>query len=64
MRLDFVYVAAAVGKGVVVGGANTLYTEGDLSVAAATINTAVLDTVTESSLVTASRPSAFIGSIY
>ena len=50
MRLDFVYVAAAGGKRVVVGGANTLYTEGDLRVAAASINTAVLDTVIESNL--------------
>jgi len=52
MRLDFVYVAAAGWKGVgVVGGANTLYTEGDLRVAAARINTAVLDTMIEISLV-------------
>jgi len=53
---------------VVVGGANTLYTEGDLRVAAATTNTAVLDTVIESSLIRASRPSedraACIGRIY
>jgi len=68
MRLDFVYIAAAGEKGVAVGGANTLYTEGDLRVAAASINTVVLDTVMESSLVRESRPSevraACIGNIY
>jgi hypothetical protein len=56
MRLDFVYVAAAGGKGVVAGGANTLCTEGDLRVAAASINTAVRDTVIEREQADKSEP--------
>jgi len=44
----------------VVGEGQTLYTEGDLRVAAASINTAALDSVIESSLVRADRLSTVL----